>query len=92
MDQDNVVLGKVINMEAPAVTQHQGIDLHGIKEWLADTKNMNAEELSCGVQWLEPQILELIDHVKADGLLDRVAEARKRMAEQDGESVLPALP
>lgn len=92
MNQDSIVLGKVKDANNPPVTAFQGIDLGGIKNFLnAVHDKTTTQELLAGVQFFKPQILELVEHVAADGLLDRVAQARKEMAADDSESVLPGL-
>jgi hypothetical protein len=78
------------NTATPAVTEHQGIDIDNIKGFFKEYKDMNADELSCGVQSIEEDVLELIEHAVDDGLLNRVAQARIDIAKESAEAILPS--
>lgn len=69
------------------VTQHQGIDLDKIEQYFKSNHSDDPEYKD-----IREDVLELVEHVREDELLDRIAEARQSMAEQDAENILASLP
>lgn len=78
-----------MNNRIVLVTEHQGIDLDKIEAVFKKPvdgifQGMSDDEIGS----VKQDIVELVDHVREDGLLDRVADARKNMKEQDDIAAL----
>jgi hypothetical protein len=69
------------------VNEFQQIDLDKIKSAFDDLEGENVVILRDKIIEIKADVLELIEHVEADGLLTRVANARREMAEQTLASV-----